>query len=152
MKLEYSYKFSESREEVWNFMQNEDVLRNSLPGCKSFEKDPEKVVYISEMGISIGPIKGIFYGEVKQLNQEKPAYYKLKVHGKGKPGEIDATADMFLEEEEDGTRVDCKADAQVTGVLASAGQRVMNGAAKLILGQFFKAVDQEMKKTAEKNA
>ncbi|KIV57959.1 carbon monoxide dehydrogenase [Aneurinibacillus migulanus] len=144
MKIEYEYTFAMPREVVWNVIQDEDALRASLPGCKAFEHG-EDDVYHAEMGVSIGPVKGIFTGEVQQINQEEPSYYRLLVRGKGKPGEIDAVADMKLDEAEQGTKLTCSADVQVTGVLASVGQRIMNGAAKVVLGQFFKAMDKEMK-------
>ncbi|GED17370.1 CoxG family protein [Aneurinibacillus migulanus] len=144
IKIEYEYTFAMPREVVWNVIQDEDALRASLPGCKAFEHG-EDDVYHAEMGVSIGPVKGIFTGEVQQINQEEPSYYRLLVRGKGKPGEIDAVADMKLDEAEQGTKLTCSADVQVTGVLASVGQRIMNGAAKVVLGQFFKAMDKEMK-------
>lgn len=144
MKIEYEYTFDMPREVVWNVIQDKDALRASLPGCKAFEHG-EDDVYHAEMGVSIGPVKGIFTGKVQQINQEEPTYYRLLVRGKGKPGEIDAVADMKLNEAEQGTKLICSADVQVTGVLASVGQRIMNGAAKVVLGQFFKAMDKEMK-------
>lgn len=128
-------------------IQDEEVLRKSLPGCKSFQK-MEGGVYHAEMGLSVGPVKGLFTGEVQQVDQQEPSFYRLLVRGKGKPGEIDAVAEMKLDELDQGTKVTCTAEVQVTGILASVGQRIMNGVAKLVLGQFFKAVDKEMKQLA----
>ncbi|WP_019120657.1 CoxG family protein [Brevibacillus massiliensis] len=144
MQIEYTYTFDIPREHVWKYIQDEQVLKKSLPGCQSFQEVKEGV-YHAEMGLSVGPVKGLFTGEVQQVDQQEPAFYRLLVRGKGKPGEIDAVADMKLEEEGQGTKLICTSQVQVTGVLASVGQRVMGGVAKLVLGQFFKAVDKEMK-------
>lgn len=148
VKIEYTYHFEMPREQVWNYIQNEQVLKKSLPGCKSFEQVGESK-YHAEMGLSVGPVKGVFTGEVQQVDQEAPRFYRLLVKGKGKPGEIDAVAGMELEESgNQSCKLTCIADVQVTGLLASVGQRVMGGVAKLILGQFFKEVEKEMKRLA----
>lgn len=144
VKLEYTYTFDIPKDIVWKLIQDEEVLRKSIPGCKSFSR-MEEGIYQAEMGISVGPVKGLFTGQVQQVDQQQPASYRLLVHGKGLPGEIDAVADMQLDEVEQGTLLTCKTDVQVTGVLASVGQRVMGGVAKMIVGQFFKAADKEMK-------
>lgn len=144
MQIEYSYTFDLPRSTVWEFIQDEEVLRKSLPGCKTF-KEGENGIYQAEMGLSIGPVKGLFTSEVKQVNQQPPTFYRLLVKGKGKPGEIDAIANMKLEEIDEGTTITCSAEVQVTGILASIGQRVMGGVAKVILGQFFKAAEIEMR-------
>lgn len=145
MKIEYTYQFDLQRDAVWRYIQDAKVLRGSLPGCKSFE-ERSNGVYLAEMGLSTGPVKGLFTAEVQQINQVPENSYRLLVKGKGKPGEIDAIADMFLEELDKGSKVTCIADVEVTGVLASVGQRVLGGVAKVILGQFFKAAEKEMLK------
>lgn len=148
MKIENSHTFKGvSVEALWKTLQDKEVLRGALPGCKSFE-EVEKDVYDAELGINVGPVKGIFTAEVRQVEKREPEFYKLLVHGKGKPGEIDAEAEMRLEDSEAGAVLICSADVKVTGILASVGQRVMGGVAKLLLGQFFKDIEKETKKIA----
>ena len=145
MQLRYSHAFSYPREIVWELIQDERVLQHAIPGCKSFSR-MEDGSYEVEMGVSVGPVKGVFSGQVQIANRDKPRYYQLLVKGKGLPGEIDATAHMHIEEADQGAVLNCQMEVMVTGVLASVGQRVMGGVAKLVLGQFFKAAEDEMKK------
>ncbi|WP_042355513.1 CoxG family protein [Bacillus rubiinfantis] len=146
MKIEYTYTIDLPRSTVWRYIQDQHVLRSALPGCQSFV-EVSQGVYAAELGLNVGPIKGLFTAEVQQTNQVPPSSYTLIIKGKGKPGEIDAVADMLIiDEEGDVSIVTCVADVEVTGVLASVGQRVMGGVAKIILGQFFKAIEKEMKK------
>jgi carbon monoxide dehydrogenase subunit G len=145
LKIEYIYSFDLPRDVVWRYIQDQQVLRSALPGCQSFE-EISPGTYLAEMGLNVGPIKGLFTTEVQQTDQKPPSSYRLIIKGKGKPGEVEATADMFIEEVRDVSQVTCVADVEVTGILASVGQRVMGGVAKIILGQFFKAVEKEMKK------
>jgi len=145
LQLSYTHTFSLQREIVWKLIQNEDVLKTAIPGCKSFSRMDDGS-YDVEMGLSVGPVKGVFTGQVQMTDQEEPSYYCLKVKGKGLPGEVDAVARMHLDETENGAAVTCRMEVVVTGVLASVGQRVMGGVAKLVLGQFFKSADTEMRK------
>jgi carbon monoxide dehydrogenase subunit G len=145
MKVEYTYMFDLPRDLVWKYIQDEQVLRNALPGCKTF-REKEDGVYHAEMGLAVGPVKGLFVSEVQQVNQQPPSSYRLLIKSKGTPGEIDAVADMVIEEVETASKLTCIAEVHGTGVIASIGQRVMGGVAKVILGQFFKAAEKEMKK------
>jgi carbon monoxide dehydrogenase subunit G len=147
LKIEYEYTFDMRREVVWRLIQEKEVLQRAIPGCQSFEQ-VEEGVFRAEMDLSVGPVKGLFTGEVQQADQQEPSYYRLLVRGKGKAGEIDAIAEMNLDEVEGGVKLTCMAEVQVTGVLASVGQRVMGGVARLVLGQFFKTADKEMKQLA----
>lgn len=144
VRIEYTYEFQIPRDTVWKLIQDEEVLKKSIPGCKSFVRADDDVYHV-EMGLSVGPVKGVFTGQVRMDNQTEPSYYRLLMKGKGMPGEIDATAHMNLEESNGGVLLNCRTEVMVTGVLASVGQRVMGGVAKLVLGQFFKSADAEMK-------
>ncbi|EMT53441.1 MULTISPECIES: CoxG family protein [Brevibacillus] len=143
MKIAYTHHFGLPLDAVWKGIQDEEVLKKAIPGCQAFSQVEENV-YHAEMGISVGPVKGMFTGQVRQADQEEPFFYRLFVKGKGAPGEIDAVAEMKLEEEDTGVKLTCTAEVQVTGVLASVGQRVMGGVAKLVIGQFFKTAEKEM--------
>ncbi|WP_338470519.1 carbon monoxide dehydrogenase subunit G [Niallia sp. XMNu-256] len=149
MNIEQTYTFKDvSRELLWQTLQDQGCLQRSLPGCKVFEEVEEKV-YNTELGINIGPVKGVFTAVVRQVDIIEPYSYRLLVQGKGKPGEIDADASMILEESEQGATLTCKAEVKVTGTLASVGQRVMGGVAKVVLGKFFKDIEKETKEMAK---
>src|SRR5690606_37053997 len=117
-----------------------------LPGCRKLVGVAEGA-YDAELGLNVGPVKGVFTGKVKLSELKEPESYRLTMNGKGKPGEIRGDARIRLEEAEQGTLLVCDAEAQVTGVLDSVGQRIMGSVAKLILGQFFKAVDKEIQRS-----
>ncbi len=70
----------------------------------------------------------------------------MVVDGKGKQGFIRGTGTMDLEEQ-DGkkTLVRYAGDAQIGGPLASVGQRMVDGAAKTMITQFFTAMEAEVK-------
>ena len=55
---------------------------------------------------------------------------------------------MVLTPTADGTSVHWSADAQIGGPIASVGQRLIGGVAKLIAGDFFKCMDRQLAETA----
>jgi len=147
LQINYNHDFQFAREIIWTYLQDEDVLKKTLPGCRTFEEIDDNL-YNAELGLNIGPVKGKFEGEVRLSEQQEPVSYRLLLKGKGKPGEVNADALITLTENEVGTTLTCEADVHVTGVLAGVGQRVMGSVAKMILGRFFKAVAEEIKQTA----
>ncbi|MBX6395514.1 MAG: carbon monoxide dehydrogenase subunit G [Alicyclobacillaceae bacterium] len=144
MRVEYQYTYDAAPEQVWSLLNDEAVLQRRLPGCKRLDPVGEGK-YAAELGLDVGPVKGLFTGEVELIDPRPPVEYKLHLKGSGKPGAIDAEAHIRLEENGGKTTLVCLADAKVTGILASVGQRIMGGVAKLLLGQFFKGVEQELK-------
>ena len=147
--MEHSYTFKEiSRETLWKTIQDKEALQKALPGCKVFE-EVEDNLFHSILSINIGPIKGEFTAKVQQVEMNEPEFYRLLVHVKGKPGEIEANAEMRMEDSENGAILTCNADVDVTGLLASIGQRIMGGVAKVVIGQFFKDIEKETQKVAE---
>lgn len=149
MEINYSHTFNNiPNEVVWQTIQNPEVLQKVLPGCKVFEEvGADK--YHSVLGINIGPIKGEFTAEVEQVDKNEPNSYRLLVKAKGKPGEIDADALMEFKASEGNTEIICTADVTPSGLLASLGQRIMGGVAKVIIGQFFKDIEKEAKNMLE---
>ena len=67
----------------------------------------------------------------------------MVVEGKGQPGFLKGTGAIHLEEKEGATLIKYAGDVQVGGTLASVGQRMIQGAAKMMATQFFTALEAE---------
>ena len=52
-------------------------------------------------------------------------------------GTVRGTADLSFSESDGQTRVDITGDAQVTGIVARVGQRLLGGASRMMMNQFF---------------
>lgn len=149
MEIKHKYKFKNlSKQEVWDTIQNPEALQAALPNCEVFEEVGDEE-YRAVMKINMGAIKGEFTANVQQVDKLEPDSYRLLVKAKGKPGEIGADSKMVLAEAEDGTELTCEADVSSTGLMATVGQRMIGGVAKVVLGQFFKNIEKEtVKKTS----
>lgn len=145
MDIKHTHKFKAlSAQQVWDTIQNPEVLKAVLPGCKTFDEVGDEQ-YKAVLGINMGPIKGEFTADVEQVDKNEPTSYRLLVKASGKPGEIDANALMELEEVEGNTELTCTADVAATGLMATIGQRMIGGVAKVVLKQFFKDIEKKAK-------
>jgi carbon monoxide dehydrogenase subunit G len=77
-----------------------------------------------------------------------PKSYKLAVEGKGTPGFVRGVASVTLSEEAGSTDFRYSADVQVGGLIASVGQRMLQGMATTLLHQFFECLNREVRSSA----
>jgi len=66
------------------------------------------------------------------------------VQGKGTPGFMNGAGQITLLEKHGQTEVTYEGEAQVGGLIASVGQRMIEAAAKKIVQQFFAAAAREV--------
>ena len=82
-------------------------------------------------------------------NKEPPSGYRLVVEGTSKIGFVKGSSDFSLEEsEQNQTKVTLNANLNVGGKLARVGQRIISGAAKMMIGKFFKEIEKLAKSEA----
>lgn len=140
MEISGEHRFAAPRERVWQLLLDPHVLQQCLPGAENLvEVGPEE--YEARMTIGIAAIRGTYQGRVKIVDKDEPNSYRMVVEGKGPAGQISGDAKMELVEDGDGTRVLWAGNANVRGTLARVGGRVMQPAAKMIVGQFFNCLE-----------
>ncbi|WP_413300061.1 SRPBCC domain-containing protein [Bacillus sp. 1P10SD] len=145
MNITYEYRFGLPRNIVWKLIKNEKVLQNALPGCKSFV-ETSKGVYHAELNVNIGPLQDVMMIEIR-LHEKSPSTYQLRVNGKGNVGEIVGNADLVIRDVDGGSKITCKANAEVTGALALAGKRILDSGATKGLDSFFQQVEKQIKRS-----
>ena len=148
MKIEGTYQIHALRERVFAALSDPQILQRCIPGCESLEKTADNT-YVATMKAGIGPVKGIFKGNVRLEDMQPPAHYRMIVDGKGGPGFVKGTGDFDLQEIDGGTAIAYKGDLQVGGVIAGVGQRMIEAAAKMLAAQFFSKLDAEIMKAEQ---
>ncbi|HEX8098283.1 MAG TPA: carbon monoxide dehydrogenase subunit G, partial [Pyrinomonadaceae bacterium] len=144
MKIEGTHEMRARRERVYRTLTDSEVLRRCIPGCESLEATGENS-YAATLRTGVGSIKGIFKGSVRLEDMRPPAHYRMIVEGKGQPGFLKGSGELDLEELEGGaaTLIRYAGDVQVGGTIAGVGQRMIQGAAKMMASQFFTALEAE---------
>jgi carbon monoxide dehydrogenase subunit G len=115
MKMSGEYRIPASRQTVWEALNDPDILRACIPGCETLEKTSETEL-TAKVTIKIGPVKAKFGGKVTLSDLDPPNGYSISG---------------------DGTILRYTAEAQVGGKLAQIGQRLIDGSANKLAGQFF---------------
>lgn len=142
MELAGEHTFNVPREQVWAFMLDPEVLKACLPGCEKLEAVGEDE-YIATMKIGISFIRGTFNGKVKITDKVEPESYSMHVEGSGPQGQVSGDGQLELIDQGDSTLVRYKGEANVRGSLARVGARMIQPAAKTIVGQFFERMEKE---------
>ena len=148
MKIEGTHQIHAPRDRIYAALINPQILQRCIPGCQSLDKTADNT-YVATMKAGVGPVKGIFKGNVRLEDMQPPSHYVMIVDGKGGPGFVKGTGEFDLQEVDSGTAIAYKGELQVGGVLAGVGQRMIEAAAKMLAAQFFSKLDSEIKKAEQ---
>lgn len=136
MKLSGTYNIPAPRERVFQAITDPAVLQSILDGCEKMVKTGEDS-YDAHLRIGLAGIKGTYIGKIRLMDLQAPESYTLIVEGKGAPGFLKGTARIQLAEDGAHTRIQCDADAQVGGMIAAIGSRLIEAAARKMMADFF---------------
>ncbi|MCZ6677731.1 MAG: carbon monoxide dehydrogenase subunit G [Candidatus Poribacteria bacterium] len=140
MQIKGDYTVPAPRERVWEYFTDAALLQQCIPGCEALVPIGDDT-YEATLRVGVASIKGIYKGTVKLENQQPPSAYRLVVQGKSKIGFLNGLGDFTLEEsQENQTTIHLSGELKIGGKLARVGQRVIGGAARMMMRQFFKAV------------
>ncbi len=153
MKLEGSTEFPLKAAEVWAALHDVGILVRTIPGCKSMvpcsaegtaDGQAGNQSYIVCLSLGVASIKGDYEGKITVNDLVYPTHYTLYAEGAGSPGFVNMTIDCRLEAQDGGTLMQWTCDAEVGGLIASIGGRILTGISKYMAQQFFKALKAEM--------
>jgi carbon monoxide dehydrogenase subunit G len=126
-----------SRERVWEALNDPDVLRRCIQGCRSMERAGDDA-FTAQIRLKVGPVVSEFQGNVRLLDLDPPNSYRIEGQGDGgAAGFAKGGARVTLSDAEGGTRLHYAVHADIGGRLAQLGGRLINGVAKKQADQFF---------------
>lgn len=143
MKLQGDYRFQVSREKLWDALMDPDLVKECIPGVKSFTPVSEDR-YSVEVGLRVGIVSATYKGTMEIVDRVAPSTYRMAVRGAGVRTNLSAEGQIVLTDEDEGTNLSFQGDVQVTGVLARAGQRLMTNVAQQQIGRFFNCLSSKI--------
>ena len=146
MKVQGTYKFEAPLEKIWSALQSPDVLSNCIPGGEKFDPEGENS-YLLSMKIKVASVTGQYTGKVSIKDISFPDQYTMEVEGKGSGGTVKATGVLHFSESNGLTTVNVEGEARVSGIVARVGQRIIGGASKMLMNQFFGCLTDKVEKT-----
>lgn len=147
MDLSASYTFVAPPTTVWNLLINPEVVASCLPGCDRLEPIGEDR-YRAALTLAVAAISGQYSGTVAIVDKRPPHSYRLAVEGSGNSGFVKGEATVELAEQPDKTTtVHVRGQAQVGGLIARVGQRLLGGVSKMMMDRFFACLQQKATET-----
>ena len=137
MDIKGEFTIAAPRQQVWEALNDPEILKQCIPGCESIEQHSD-TEFETRLLAKIGPVKAKFTASIVLSELIPPHSYTISGQGKGGPaGFGKGSARVVLEETPEGTLLSYNAELQVGGKLAQIGSRLVGGAAKKIAKNFF---------------
>ena len=143
MKVSGEHDFRASRQQVWDALNDPEILAATLPGARRLEPTgPDE--YALTIDVGVGSVRGTYEGTFSLSDKTEGESCTVTATASGRPGSVTAVASMRLTDDGQGARMSYEADANVTGPLAGVGQRLMGAAARRTTEQFLSALDERI--------
>jgi carbon monoxide dehydrogenase subunit G len=138
MQMNGQQRISATRQQVWEALNDPEVLKRCIPGCQSLAKESDTRL-VATVEIKIGPIGARFNGTVELSDIAAPDSYTMTIEGQGGTvGSVKSIAKVKLSDGGDGVTVlSYDVDALVSGRLAQLGGPIMDATAKQLAARFF---------------
>jgi len=136
MEIASTYKFPAAPADVWALLMDPDAIKSCLPGCRELKPIGDNR-YQADMTIGVAAVSGTFAATVTLSDQQPHESYRLSVDATGKPGFAKGSALVVLAPAAEGTEVRVTASAEVGGLIARVGQRLIDGVARMTMDRFF---------------
>ena len=130
-----------SQMEVWDALNDTDVLAECIPGAESVERVSDTELNVA-LTAKFGPVKARFKGRGTLSDIDPPNSYTILFEGQGGTAGFGkgSTSIQLQPEEDGGTLLTYEVSATVGGKLAQIGSRLVNSAARKLANQFFGAL------------
>ncbi len=121
---------------VWETLLNPEALAAVIPGCHKLD-EVEKNSYQAEVSLGVGPVRGKFRAKVALSDIIEGKSTTLSGGLEGPLGTSSGVGHVVLSEEDGKTIVTYDYAIKLSGTVASVGGRMLEGAAKALVKQFF---------------
>jgi uncharacterized protein len=134
------------QDETWQALNDTEVLKSCIPGCEALDRVSD-TRYELAMRARIGPVNARFKGVMTLEDVDAPRGYTMVFEGQGGvAGFAKGQAAVALAPEGDATRLDYSVKAMIGGKLAQLGARLIDGVARKMADDFFKAFNERASK------
>ena len=143
MKFTATHIIPAPRDKVFAMITDPAVLQRCIEGCEKMVRTSEDN-YDAHLKIGVAGLKGNYVGKVQLKDKQVPESYTLLIDGKGGPGFMKATARIALVDKGAETELHCDSEAQVGGMIAAIGSRLIEAVGKKMTESFFKKLANEV--------
>ena len=144
MDVSGDYTFDAPQDIVWGALKDPAVLGSVMPGGQGFE-EVEENKYKGTLQVKVGPVQGVFDANITLSDVIAPESYTIEADGKGSQGYVKAKGNLKLAPQDGKTHMEYAGTAQISGRIASVGQRLIDSTARSIIRQSLEGLNEYVK-------
>ena len=141
--MEFNGEFTSdhSRDELWKYFTDPEILGDCAPGCDEIVMEsPSELSAVIAVGV--GSVKPTFDVDMTVTKIDAPELLEMEVGGDASRNSFEAVAEMYLVDNDDGTTTaEWSAAANVGGLISSMGQRALGSVSKRLVNGFFEDLE-----------
>lgn len=138
------YRIAASREEVWQALNDPEILGACIPGCQDITLIDSKHFDV-KVKAKVGPVSATFQAALSLQDLKPPQSYVIAGNVKGgAAGFGKGSAMVTLEEDGAETLLRYSVKANIGGKLAQVGSRLIDAAMRKMADEFFSAFTQQL--------
>jgi 2-furoyl-CoA dehydrogenase large subunit len=129
--------------EVWRRLLDPTELAAIVPGCERLEQaGPDR--YVAEVTIGVAAIRGLYKAEIELTDKQEPTSVRLLGKASGALGFGTGEGIVRLVPKGNATRLTYVYRAEVGGKVAAVGQRMLGTVTRVLIAQFFRALERRV--------
>ena len=137
MEMTGERRIPASRQQVWDALNDPEILKQCIAGCEELEKTSD-TAFSARVTSRVGPVTAKFAGKVELSDVDPPNGYTISGEGQGGvAGFAKGGAKVQLADDGDGTLLTYEANGTVGGKLAQIGSRLIDSTARKMADDFF---------------
>src|SRR5262249_45578013 len=129
--------------EVWRRLTDSTELAAIVPGCERLQQTgPDR--YTAEVTIGVAGIRGLYAAEIALEDKQEPVSVRIIGKASGALGFGTGEGLVRLAPEGGGTRLTYRYRAEVGGKVAAVGQRLLGTVTRVLIAEFFRALERRV--------
>jgi 2-furoyl-CoA dehydrogenase large subunit len=129
---------------VWRALLDPESLRAVIPGCHRLDAVGMNA-YRAEVSLGVGPVRGRFVAHVRLSDLDPERSGRISGTLEGPLGAGSGLGVVRLAAAPQGTHIDYDYAITVSGKVAAVGGRLLDGAAQLLMRQFFERLARQVR-------
>ena len=150
MEIEGTYTLRATPEEVWDILADHQMLLHTIPEIKQLERVDDYTQTLA-LHLTYAPLIGTYYGSVHIAERIYPSHSHIMIESvRDTQNTMSGEAILDLQSHEDTTIVSYKGDISLHKAGTQLQRTVIKGAMKLLIQQFFTALEEQLWQQAAK--
>jgi carbon monoxide dehydrogenase subunit G len=141
MEFEGEFTVDGTPGELWRYFTDPDILQQCAPGCEEMTLESPSEIKAT-LAVGVGSVKPSFDVDAVVAVCDEPDRLELRAGGEASRNSFEVTAWQELVDNGDGTTtVEWRANAEVSGIIASMGERALGSVANKLVNNFFEDLE-----------